>query len=94
VQVTAEQVQAGMHVGVIVSSFDDMLVRGSLDQRLHAPPHPTDLACICYTSGTTGLALIVDWLLKCLLRRLFVPLTLLLNHLKSNNQYPGTRVFV
>ncbi|GBC10155.1 hypothetical protein RclHR1_09390011 [Rhizophagus clarus] len=40
--------------GIVLLSFGDVEKLGKQHPRKHNPPSPKDLACICYTSGTTG----------------------------------------
>jgi acyl-CoA synthetase (AMP-forming)/AMP-acid ligase II len=40
--------------GVKLLSFEEALQLGAANASQPHPPHPTDLATICYTSGTTG----------------------------------------
>lgn len=42
------------HKGVALHSFDEVEKQGAASPREHTPPVSTDLATICYTSGTTG----------------------------------------
>jgi long-chain acyl-CoA synthetase len=40
--------------GLVLLSFSEVENLGKQNPRKHNPPSPNDLACICYTSGTTG----------------------------------------
>jgi long-chain acyl-CoA synthetase len=40
--------------GIVLLSFSEVEKLGRQNPRKHNPPSPNDLACICYTSGTTG----------------------------------------
>ncbi|KAG5458864.1 MAG: hypothetical protein BJ554DRAFT_833, partial [Olpidium bornovanus] len=44
----------GAAVGIQVFDFNEVEAMGAADTRPHVPPKPSDVACICYTSGTTG----------------------------------------
>ncbi|RIA95101.1 hypothetical protein C1645_758188 [Glomus cerebriforme] len=41
--------------GIVLLSFSEVEKLGKQNSRKHNPPSPNDLACICYTSGTTGI---------------------------------------
>ena len=40
--------------GLVLLSFSEVEKLGKQNPRKHNPPSQSDLACICYTSGTTG----------------------------------------
>ena len=42
-------------MGLVLLSFSEVEELGKQNPRKHNPPSPNDLACICYTSGTTGI---------------------------------------
>lgn len=46
---------AARNAGVTLRTFSDVLDVGRATPSPHTPPLPSDLAFICYTSGTTGL---------------------------------------
>lgn len=46
---------AATAVGVTLHSWTELLAVGAAHPAAHSPPKPSDLAFICYTSGTTGM---------------------------------------
>ena len=42
------------HDHLTITTYDDLLKSGKENPRDPTPPKPDDLACIMYTSGTTG----------------------------------------
>ena len=51
---TKEQEGEAEGVGLRLLSFSNLLEEGRKDIQRHRPPHPDDVATLCYTSGTTG----------------------------------------
>jgi long-chain acyl-CoA synthetase len=42
------------HGHLIITTYDELLESGKKNPHKPTPPRPSDLACIMYTSGTTG----------------------------------------
>jgi len=42
------------HAHLTISTYDELLASGRTNPQEPQPPKPDDLACIMYTSGTTG----------------------------------------
>lgn len=55
-EIIAEVAELAQHTGVVVYTFDEFerLGREYPYKAPHVTPKPSDLATICYTSGTTG----------------------------------------
>ena len=52
---TAAERQAAQRGGVELCSLDAVAAQGRQTPCAPSPPHPNDVATVCYTSGTTGL---------------------------------------
>ena len=53
--VTKDMMEKAKTAGVTITSYVDLIVRGSQHPCDRVPPRMDDLYIVCYTSGTTGL---------------------------------------
>lgn len=53
-EISAELLEEAKKVGLEICSFEEILSLGALYPALENYPKPSDLAVVCYTSGTTG----------------------------------------